>query len=258
MQDKDIRRLFQKAEIQVCPEQKRILKMYEYLQNEIDKNENKKQRKRTEISLRDILWQQFRLIDKTYVIVYIMAVFAGFALMVFLQYAGTGKNDAIMVSMIISGCLSTLSVLGINKLYFGKMAELGATCYFDTRMCAVAGLMVIGSVNFTVIMLLALYSGNTWEVSNLQTVIYILTAYLVSGSLDFGILLFKTGEKASVAMAAGILICSGVYIVVSNISGALFSASISIWAGVCAVAGGLTFVQVKRLFSAGEMVFEEA
>lgn len=71
--------------------------------------------------------------------------------------------------------------------------------------------MVIGSVNFTVIMLLALYSGNTWEVSNLQTVIYILTAYLVSGSLDFGILLFKTGEKASVAMAAGILICSGVY-----------------------------------------------
>ena len=47
MQDKDIRRLFQKAEIQVCPEQKRILKMYEHLQNEIDKNEykNKKQRK---------------------------------------------------------------------------------------------------------------------------------------------------------------------------------------------------------------------
>ena len=107
-------------------------------------------------------------------------------------------------------------------------------------------------------MLLALYSGNTWEVSNLQTVIYILTAYLVSGSLDFGILLFKTGEKASVAMAAGILICSGVCIVVSNISGVLFSTSISIWAGVCVVAGGLTFVQVKRLFSAGEMVFEEA
>ena len=72
MQDKDIRRLFQKAEIQVCPEQKRILKMYEHLQNEIDKNEykNKKQRKRIEILLRDILWQQFRLIDKTYVIVY--------------------------------------------------------------------------------------------------------------------------------------------------------------------------------------------
>ena len=54
----------------------------------------KSKRKRTEILLRDILWQQFRLIDKTYVIVYIMAAFAGFALMIFLQYAGTGKNDA--------------------------------------------------------------------------------------------------------------------------------------------------------------------
>ena len=30
MQDKDIRRLFQKAEIQVCPEQKRILKTVSY------------------------------------------------------------------------------------------------------------------------------------------------------------------------------------------------------------------------------------
>ena len=35
--------------------------------------------------IRRLLWQQFRLIDKTYVIVDIMAVFAGFALMVFLQ-----------------------------------------------------------------------------------------------------------------------------------------------------------------------------
>lgn len=200
---------------------------------EIDKNENKKQRKRTEISLRDILWQQFRLIDKTYVIVYIMAVFAGFALMVFLQYAGTGKNDAIMVSMIISGCLSTLSVcVGLTSYILEKWQSWEQPVILIPE-CAAAGLMVIGSVNFIVIMLLALYSGNTWEVSNLQTVIYILTAYLVSGSLDFGILLFKTGEKASVAMAAGILICSGVYIVVSNISGALFSASISIWAGVC-------------------------
>lgn len=45
MQDKDIRRLFQKAEIQVCPEQKRILKMYEYLQNEIDKMKIKSREK---------------------------------------------------------------------------------------------------------------------------------------------------------------------------------------------------------------------
>ena len=43
------------------------------------------------------MWQQFQdLLDKTYVIVYIMAAFAGFALMIFLQYAGTGKNDAII------------------------------------------------------------------------------------------------------------------------------------------------------------------
>ena len=210
------------------------------------------------MSTKNILLHQFWYMDKLFFAVYGVLICLGIIFITALQYTGLNQNGMITVCMVGAGILSITSISVIDKLFFGKMAELGATCYFDTRMCAAAGLMAIGSVNFIIIMSLALYSGNTWEVSNLQTVIYILTAYLVSGSLDFGILLFKTGEKASVAMAAGILICSGVCIVVSNISGVLFSASISIWAGVCAVAGGLTFVQVKRLFSAGEMVFEEA
>ena len=64
MQDKDIRRLFQKAEIQVCPEQKRILKMYEYLQNEIDKNEYKN--KKAEKKNRDFIEGYFVAAIQTY------------------------------------------------------------------------------------------------------------------------------------------------------------------------------------------------
>ena len=251
MQDKDIRRLFQKAEIQVCPEQKRILKMYEYLQNEIDKNEykNKKQRKRTEISLRDILWQQFRLIDKTYVIVYIMAVFAGFALMVFLQYAGTGKNDAIMVSMIISGCLSTLSVCGINKLYFGKMAELGASCYFNTKQCVAAWMVMSGMINVVVLFLLAGYLNGFWHVGLLQVGLYILTPYLLSGMIALGILSMETGKKHSfLFVISGFLMSIG-YGVLGAIPGIMFTAANRIWTAVFILSLLLFVIQIKRLFN---------
>ena len=258
MGDSEIKNLLERANAQVHIDEARKKKAHQAMMMEMEKQKINKQRIEMRMSFKNILLQQFYYMDKLFFYIYGGLICLGIIFIAVLQYTGVSQNEIITVCMAGAGILSITSIGVIDKMFFGKMAELGATCYFDTRMCAAAGLMVIGSVNFTVIMLLALYSGNTWEVSNLQTVIYILTAYLVSGSLDFGILLFKTGEKASVAMAAGILICSGVCIVVSNIPGALFSASISIWAGVCAVAGGLTFVQVKRLFSAGEMVFEEA
>ena len=273
IRDKEIKELFQRAEAQSGPEQKQVLKTCQYLQKEMlkagDKIKNKAgnetqneaknnaQGKASAISTWDILWQQFRLIDKTCIITYILAVVISFCLMVFLRRVEIEKNEAIMVSMLLSGFLSTFSVWIINKLYFGKMAELGASCYFDTRMCAAAGLMITGTINFAMIAVLTLYSGNIWKVPFWQTGIYIMTAYLISSLINFRILFTKTGEKASVAMAAGNLFCSGVCIAVANIPGALLSASIGIWTGVCVTAGILVTIQIRKLFYTKELLFTE-
>lgn len=266
IQDKEIKNLFQKAEEQSAPEQKQVLKMYQCLQTEMvrakdqaeNKLKNKAQGKGTVITIWDILQRQFRLIDKTCIIAYILVAIISFCVMTFLRRVGIEKNGAIVVSMVLSGFLSTFAVWIINKLYCGKMAELGASCYFDTRMCVVAGLMITGAVNFVMIAVLIIYSGNIWELSFLQTGIYILTAYMISSLINFRILLTKTGEKASVAMAAGTFFCSGGYIAAINIPGALLSASIGIWAVVCAAVGILVIIQVRKLLCTKELLFVEA
>ena len=84
-----------------------------------------------------------------------------------------------------------------------------------------------------------------------------MTAYLISSLINFRILFTKTGEKASVAMAAGNLFCSGVCIAVANIPGALLSASIGIWTGVCVTAGILVTIQIRKLFYTKELLFTE-
>ena len=266
MQDKEIKELFRKAEIQSIPEQKKVLKTYQCIQTEMVKakdktgNEiqNKEQGKDAVISIWDILQRQFRLIDKTDIITYILAVIISFGVMAFLRRAGIEKDGAITVSMVLSGLLSTFTVWIINKLYFGKMAELGASCYFDTRMCAAVGLMITGAVNFIMIAVLAIYSGNIWEISFLQTGIYILTAYMISSLVNFRILLTNTGEKASVAMVVGTFWCSGAYIAAINIPGALLSAAVGIWAVVCGGAGILVIIQVRKLLCTKELLFVEA
>jgi hypothetical protein len=265
MQEKEIKELFKKTEAQSGPDQKQVLKTYQYLQMEMNKEKyraenetcNKIQGKDAATSILDILWRQSRLMDKTYIITYILAVIISFGVMVFLRRAGIEKDGAITVSMVLSGLLSTFTVRIINKLYFGKMAELGASCYFGTRMCAAAGLMITGAVNFIMIAVLAVYSGNIWEISFLQTGIYILTAYMISSLVNFRILLTNTGEKASIAMAAGTFFCSGGYITAINIPGALLSASIGIWAVVCAAVGILVIIQVRKLLCTKELLFVE-
>lgn len=270
MQDKEIRELFRKAEAQSSPDQKQVLKTYQYLQMEMNKEKykaeneirnearNKIQRNDEAISTWDILRRQFRLIDKTCIITYILAVIISFCVMAFLRRTGIEKNGAIIVSMILSDLLSTFAVWIINKLYFGKMAELGVSYYFDTRMCVAAGLMITGTINFIMIVGLTIYSGTIWELSFWQTGIYTLTAYLISSLVNFRILLTKTGEKASATMAMGTFFYSGAYIVAVNIPGALVSASIGIWIGVCIATGILVVIQMRKLLYTKELAFTEA
>lgn len=269
MQDKEIRELFRRAEAQSSPEQKQVLKTYQYLQMEMNKEKyktenaiqnevrNKMQRNDEAISTWDILRRQFRLIDKTCIITYILAVIISFCVMIFLRRVEIEKNGAVIVSMILSSFLSTFSVWLINKLYFGKMTELGLSLYFDTKMCVAAGLMITGTINFVMIVGLTIYSGTIWEMSFLQMGIYILTAYLTSSLVNFRILLTKTGGKASGAMAVGTFFCSCAYIAAVNIPGALLSASIEIWTGVCATVGILVMIQIRKLLYTKELAFTE-
>ena len=45
----------------------------------------------------------------------------------------------------------------IDKLFFGKMAELGESCYFNTKQCVAAWLVLSGMINVMILFLIAGY-----------------------------------------------------------------------------------------------------
>lgn len=242
IQDEEIRNLFQKAEIQVQPDKKKVAETYESLQciQQSDGNE---------FSIWNLLQRQFKFMDKTYIITYSLMIIISFCTVTVLKYTGVKKNAALAIGMILSEIMSTTAVLGINKLFFGKMAELGATCYFDTRICVSAGLLFTGIINFLVAILLAICSANIWKMPVLQTGVYILTSCFVSNLINMKILFCQTGKVASVVMLSVTLFSAIGYIILVNIPEALLMSTIVIWIAVCMIAVILIWLQIKRLLN---------
>lgn len=77
------------------------------------------------------------------------------------------------------------------------MAELGESCYFNTKQCVAAWLVLSGMINVMILFLIAGYLNYHWSVGLLQVGLYILTPYLVSSITALGILSMETRGKNS-------------------------------------------------------------
>ena len=98
----------------------------------------------------------------------------------------------ITVCMVGAGILSITSISVIDKLFFGKMAELGESCYFNTKQCVAAWLVLSSMINVMILFLIAGYLNYHWSVGLLQVGLYILTPYLVSSITALGFLSMET------------------------------------------------------------------
>ena len=137
----------------------------------------------------------------------------------------------------------------MDKLFFGKMAELGASCYFNTKQCVAAWMVISGMVNVVVLFLLAGYLNGFWRVGLLQVGLYILTPYLLSGMIALDILSMETGKKHSfLFVISGFLMSIG-YGVIGAIPGIMFTAANRIWTAVFILSLLLFVIQIKRLFN---------
>lgn len=81
------------------------------------------------------------------------------------------------------------------------MAELGESCYFNTKQCVAAWLVLSGMINVMTLFLIAGYLNYHWRVGLLQVGLYILTPYLVSSIIALGILSMETRGKIHLYLA---------------------------------------------------------
>lgn len=164
-------------------------------------------------------------------------------------------KSGIYQGMVLSGKLKEhlLMVQEQAELQFDvlveQMAELGESCYFNTKQCVAAWLVLSGMINVMILFLIAGYLNYHWSVGLLQVGLYILTPYLVSSITALGILSMETRGKNSSLFGMSAILLSISYGVIGSIPRALFVTTLWIWAVAFLVSGLLFVIQIKKLLS---------
>lgn len=251
MANREIKDLFLKADEQIPVSKIRKQQAYDVLADEMDKQ------KISVMSIKDILFSLFWYMDKLFFYVYGVLICLGLVFISALRHMGAEQNGMIITCMIGAGALSIISISLINRLLFGGMAELGASCYFSTKQCVAACLVLAGAINLVILIFLSLYLGHYWKVSLLQVVLYVLTPYFTSSIAALWILGTKTGGRISYSLSICTFFLSIGYIVICSIPGVFLAAALWMWGIAFVVAGSLFIMQLRKLFKQiekGEML----
>ena len=243
MRDREIKALLAKADEQVHVDEIRKQKTYHAM------IEIMEEQRTPVMSTKNILFHQFWYMDKLFFAVYGVLICLGIISITALQYTGLNQDGMITVCMVGAGILSITSIGVIDKLFFGKMAELGESCYFNTKQCVAAWLILSGMINIVILLSMAGYLGYHWKAKLLQVGLYILTPYLISSSTALQILSMETRGKNSALFGISAIFLSISYVVIASIPRVLFGTTLCIWAAAFLVSGFLFVIQIKKLLS---------
>lgn len=242
MKNHEIKELFQQADkqLEIREEQKKVVAARMTA-------ELKRQRVPV-ISRKEVLFSQFLYMDKAFIFLYIMAVSSSIGVLFLLQQTGADRNTMIISCMIETSVISIFTVFLVDKLFFGRMAELGASCYFSTKLCAAVYMAIASGVNLAVFLLIISYAGNYLQIGLLQLGLYILTSFFLSNIVSVGILSTEIGRKNRYFLfISGVFLGIG-YTIFSVFPTAFCAASLGVWGIACALLAGLFGLQVKKVF----------
>ena len=239
----EIKKIFTKANEQVPVDKIRKQKTYHAMIEEMGKQ------KVPMISEKMILLHQVYYMDKLFFVFYGILICLGIMAVRAFQYTEMNQNEMIMVCMTGSGILSTTSISMIDKLFFGRMGELGECCYFNTKQCVAVWLVLSGVINMAMLLLMVGYLNYRWKAGVLQAVLYILTPYLLSNVVALGILSMETREKKLSLFGMSAVFLPISYGVIGSIPGVFLTTAFWMWVAAFLLAGLLLVIQAKKLLS---------
>lgn len=243
MRNSEIKALFEKAEEQIQVDEMRKQETYNIMLEKMEKQRTPR------MSKKNILLHQFWYMDKMFFVIYGVLICMGIISITILQYTGGKQNEMIIVCMVGAGILSMASISIIDKVFFGRMAELGECCYFNTKQCVAAWLVLSGMINIVLLLFVTGYLSYCQKVGLLQVGLYILTPYLISNIVALGILSIEKREKGSSLFCISSVFVSISYVVIGSIPKALLATALWVWATAFVVSGLLFVIQIKKLLS---------
>lgn len=241
MKNIEIKQLFTKADEQICVGESKKQNAYQAVLAEMEKQ------KIQTMPVKNILWQQFYYMDKFFFVVYGFLICFGVAAIAVLQHMGISQNEMITVCMAGAGILGIISILGIDRLFFGNMAELGASCYFNTKQCVAAWLVLSGMVDILFLFLTACYLNYHWKANLLQMGLYILTPYLISCIIALKVLSMEKREYRLILSGIIAAFLSAAYVVLGSVPQMFLITALWVWATAFFVSVMFAVIQIKKL-----------
>lgn len=207
-----------------------------------------KQQKVPVLNQREILFSQFLYMDKSFLVLYAVAVCFCIGIMLLLQRTGADTNTMVISCMIGVSGIAVFTVFLIDKLFFGRMAELGASCYFSTKQIIAAYMVIVGSMNLAILLLIILCIGYSLNIGVLQFGLYVMTSFFLSNIVSVGILSTEIGrENKYFLFISSVFLMIG-YTVLSAVPIAFSVASLGAWGIACFISGSLFVLQLKKLY----------
>ena len=196
-----------------------------------------------------ILLNHFLYMDKSVLYLYGILLCLEILCMSAARYMKIDNREIVTFCMIGSGIISISAIMLIDNVFFHKMAELGATCYFNTKQSIAAYMIMVESINIAMLVITMLYVGKFWKIAVFQMAFYVVTPFLLSTVVAFGMLLTEKGRKSTYSLWVCGFFLSIAYMMLSTIPDMFLVSSIGIWSVICVALAALCFFEIKGFFT---------
>lgn len=198
------------------------------------------------VSMRwQIIKGQIRHMDKNILWMH-LAVCIGIVVLVWTNWFDVQSWEK--YGMIFSGVLGALSFLEVGSMFFSRMTELEAVCYFNVRQLATFQMTYSGLLSFAALMIFTVFANIRLEKNLMVTGIYILVPFVFTECVCMTVMLTEIGRR-NILLLIAVGIFSTFFWGILASSPMLYEASATIFWIVALLAGiGIFAVQIKRFF----------
>lgn len=241
--DSDLKNVFLSADSGLAIDKERKSNTINILRKEIECKEV-----RLVVSKRKIWRTQMRYADRSMYFFHLFGCAFMLFLMVVMDMRNVDSESMITFSMILAGILGSLSILGIGKVCFTELSELGETCFFNVRQMTAFEMIRSGIINLTALAAGILFAGSQWKIHLLQFGLYLLVPFIFTQCICLGALLTEVGRRNAWLIAAIGAFLSVFYVILASTPRLYTESVLFIWV-IALFTGVFVFgIQINTLF----------
>lgn len=199
-------------------------------------------------SRKRIIVNQFRYMDKSMIFAHVLLCAALLLVAAVMKWRGAEADDIVLFSILMSGVLGIASVVGISRIFFQGIAELGESCYFNVRQIVALYMLVSGVINLTVLSFGILFVGLQWKISLLRIGLYIMVPFVAAQGCCLKVLLTEAGRKNTYLLLMTGIFLVIFFIIMASVPNVYMVTAYAAWAAAFIAGVLLLGVQIRALF----------